>query len=110
MKKIATTSLGDRRLISTWGNAELAHESAGHVTLIREAREVHGIGERSTCGQMPAGKPNSELNKIRVRRRTHLTVKTAQELEAADIGQSGKIRQRRGNLRRGLQPADRPQN
>jgi hypothetical protein len=86
LKEIAVGCSSDRCLVSTWRDAELAHEGAGHVALVCEAREMRRIGRRSACREVPADKPNSELNEISVRCRSHFAEESSQELEPADVG------------------------
>jgi hypothetical protein len=75
---------GDRSLISGWGYAELANESAGQVALVCKASLCSGLGGCSAGSKKPSRKAHAPLNKVGMRCNSHLAREASQELEAAN--------------------------
>ena len=93
LKEIAVGCSSDRCLVSTWRDAELAHEGAGHVALVREAGPCSCLDRGLTISQKSPCQEHAPLDKVGMRRYTYFLCEAPQELEAAYARQRGQFSQ-----------------
>jgi hypothetical protein len=86
-------------LITARGNAQLAGEGAGYVTLVREAGFKCCLdGGLAICQKLPR-MAYASLDQVGMRRYSHFACETSQELESADARLCSQFGQRHWRVR-----------